>query len=95
MRVPPVKYNHFSQRRRYAVIFDFFDADGDGNITELELHQISVPLYHLCFGGQQRDEEKAILASRYPSVLSTISDLLTDSTPRTFFYNLTRTAMEN
>ena len=39
----------------FAVIFDFYDLNGDGFLTESELLQISGTLYNLGYGDQQLD----------------------------------------
>ena len=49
----------------FAVIFDFFDVNGDGFITESELDQISVPLSYLSFQDQQLDERAARSVSHH------------------------------
>ena len=49
----------------FAVIFDFYDADGDGSLTESELLRISGPLYRLCFGGEHLNDRQARDVSRH------------------------------
>jgi Ca2+-binding EF-hand superfamily protein len=44
-----------------AVIFHFYDANGDGRITLEEMREICVPLYKLCFGGTERQAQQVSL----------------------------------
>jgi Ca2+-binding EF-hand superfamily protein len=82
---PPCQTQRFDPTPLFAVIFDFFDVDGDGYITEAELLQVAGPLYKLCFGDLQLDERQARSVSRHLPTFLPISDILSMAARQTCF----------